>query len=116
MTYNTGIGSRHTVYYPAPESELWLDAYTVSFSRDETRNSYLAMVSIASYPRRGGYSAETIAVYNMPDESAETSYRALAEALKESGRKWRIRKLWYAPKNRNLRRKLKEYGWHDQGR
>lgn len=112
--FNTGLGSRHTVSFPDPE--WWLDAYTVEFSWDDSRNAFMALVSLANYPKEGGYSTECIIIYFMPSDDKEAGYQALAEALKLSSNPWKIRKLWYSKKNRKLRNKLKGYGWHDQAR
>lgn len=112
MNFNTGIGNRHTVTFP--ESEYVLDQYDVSFSWDESRESFMALVTLVNFPKSGGHSSETLVVYSRPDDSTETAYRSLAEALKLSGKPWKIRKLWYSPKNWKLRSKLKQYGWKEQ--
>lgn len=109
--FNTGVSSRHTVSFPDPE--WWLDAYTVEFSWDDSRNAFMALVSLANYPKGGGHSAETIVIYFIKDESQESVYYALAEALKLSNNPWKIRKLWFSLKNRKLRSKLMNYGWHE---
>lgn len=110
--YSTGVGSRHTVSFPDPE--WWLDDYEVVISWDESRNSYMATVTLWNYPESGGFSSEVLVIYRIEDESQESIYRALAEALKLSEKPWKIRKLWYSVKNRRLRNKLENYGWHDQ--
>lgn len=113
MNYNTGVGSRHVVTFPEPD--YCLDRYSVGFSWDDTRNSFMAIVSLWNIEKGGGYSAEDIVIYFLPDDTKETAYKALAEALKLSGHPWKIRKLWYSPSNRTLRNKLKQHGWYDQG-
>lgn len=112
-SYNTGIGSRHTVYFP--ESDFTLSSYSARFSWDDSRNSYMAMVDLWHLERHSGaYSSESFVVYNMPNPELDTDarYRALAEALKMSSNPWKIRKLRFSSKNRKLRGKLEEYGWH----
>lgn len=112
--FNTGVGSRHTVSFP--EIDWTLDEYCVKFYHDDSRGSLMALVSLWHLEKFGGFSAEDLVVYNMPnpDEDKDATYKSLAEALKLSGKPWKVRKLWYSLKNRKLRAKLAEYGWSEK--
>lgn len=117
--YDTGLGSRHTVSFPT--GDYWLDSYKTDFRWDDSRDSYLAGVQLWHLEKSGEYSWETVVIYNMPNPELDpdAKYRALAEALKLSDKPWKVRKFRFsvlAPKNRRMHRKLKEFGWHDQGR
>lgn len=109
----TGVGSRHKVEFPS--GEFWLYSYKVNLSKDESRNALMARV-VLHHVEHGRLESENIFIYNVPSDTKDSIFWSLAEALKMSSKPWKVRKLWWSPKNRELRRELKRYGWHDQGR